>query len=350
LTTRRSSVLRGAALHQANAMATTLERYKPGMAADLFDDPLGALDRHSDVELRLVTESGAGGSCSVAGGYLGSENPPVLVVTESLSRRRRAFTALHEFGHHLQRTDSALGAALLDHRDDELLEEAACHVFASRILLPDALVRDVTPAAGPDALTVDSYFKRSNASRAACCVRAAELLVGGGVVALVRPDGIVDFAASSSTYPPAMGSDQSQTPLLRKALTNPGVTSEHDNTFIAYNTGHSDALYGQAVWVDDYVVMVLKSDNVSWRKFAPPRPGTGSYTSGMDRYPFCEICQDTFMRTTDTCQKCKDPRCPRGHCSCVQARERRCPKCSLTLNRSRFADFPDPTTVCRDCE
>ncbi len=138
--------------------------------------------------------------------------------------------------------------------------------------------------------------------------------------------------------------------LEQRALTNPSVTTEHDNTFIAYNTGHSDALYGQAVWVDDYVVMVLKSDNVSWRKFAPPRPGTGSYTSGMDRYPFCETCQDTFKRTTDTCQKCKDPRCPQGHCSCIQARERRCPKCSLTLNRSRFADFADPTTVCRDCE
>jgi hypothetical protein len=32
---------------------------------------------------------------------------------------------------------------------------------------------------------------------------------------------------------------------------------------------------------------------------------------------------------TDTCGTCGEPRCPSGHCSCTQARERRCDRCFL---------------------
>ncbi|MGN6299655.1 MAG: ImmA/IrrE family metallo-endopeptidase [Angustibacter sp.] len=321
----------------------------PELLASLTADAVAALTVHPDVDLRLVPEADTGAGCTVAGGYRPAQTPPGLLVTESLSHRRRAFTALHEFGHHLQQTNLDLGAALLDHAADQHLEEAACQVFASRVLLPDELIAPLTPARGPDATTVAAYYDHSKASRAACCVRAAELLVGGGAVVLYRPDGIVDANASTGVIPPARGSDQSHTPLIARALSRPGDTVEHDETFIAYSTGTSEPLYGQAAWVKGYLVAVLQRDNASWKSFAPYRASTGTYT-GPSKWLTCDVCLKEYTRNDDVCPTCRTPRCPQRHCACPSsARERRCPSCSLTLARSRFANFDDPSTPCRDC-
>lgn len=330
-------------------MFALLQADNPDLLAELTDDALTGLDRHSEVTLRFVPESNTGVRCTVAGGYRGNETPPALLVTTSLSHRRRAFTALHEFGHHLQRTNLELGEALLEHPADEQLEEAACQIFASRVLLPDALIAPLTPARGPDATTVANYYENSNASRAACCVRAVGLLVGGGAVMLYRGNGTVDMAASTGIFPPAHGSDQSTTPLLARALARPGDTVEHDNTVIAYSTGTSDLLYGQATWVNGCIVAVLKPDNASWKPFAPPRTATGTYT-GPSKWATCDHCLIEFTVTKDVCARCGTPRCPRRHCACPSsASERVCPSCTLTLDKARFADFADPATPCRDC-
>lgn len=330
-------------------MMALLQSKDPALLSELTGDALVGLGRHPEVALQFVAESDTGVGCTVAGGYRGSETPPALLVTTSLSRRRQAFTALHEFGHHLQRTDLELGAVLLEHPADEQLEEAACQVFASRVLLPDALIAPLTPARGPDARTIAEYFENSNASRAACCVRAVELLVGGGAVVLFRGDGTVDMTASTGIFPPAHGSNQSATPLLARALARPGDTVEHDDTVITYSTGTSEMLYGQATWVDGYVVAVLKRDNASWKPFAPPRTATGTYT-GPSKWATCDQCLAEFAVTHDVCARCRTPRCPRRHCACPgSASERACPSCTLTLDKARFPDFKDPTTRCRDC-
>lgn len=331
-------------------MLALLERSDPEPLAALAADPLNALDAYAEVDLRLVPEADTGAGCTVAGGYRPTETPPALLVTASLSRRRRAFTALHEFGHHLQQTDLDLGTVLLEHSTEQHLEEAACQVFASRVLLPDTLINALTPERGPDATTVAAYYDHSNASRAACCVRAAELLVGGGAVVLYRPDGVVDATASTGLIPPRRGSDQSRTPLISRAISRPGETVQHDDTVISYSTGTSSPLYGQATWVDGYLVAVLKTDNASWKAFAPPHTSTGTYT-GPSKWLTCDVCLEEYTRTDDVCRTCGTPRCPRRHCCCASsARERRCPgSCGLTLAKSRFANFDDPTTPCRDC-
>lgn len=331
-------------------MLAVLQGSDPALLAALTADAIAALTAYPEVDLRLVPESDTGAGCTVAGGYRPSPTPPALLVTESLSRRRRAFTALHEFGHHLQQTDLDLGAVLLDHTADQQLEEAACQVFASRVLLPDALVGPLTPQRGPDATTVAAYYNISNASRAACCVRAAELLVGGGAVVLYGSDGVVDANASTGVIPPARGSDQSGTPLVARALSRPGETVQHNETFIAYSTGTSAPLYGQATWVDGYLVAVLQTDNASWKPFAPPRTTPGTYT-GSSKWLTCDVCLEEYTRSSDLCMTCRTPRCPKRHCACPSsARERRCPgACGLTLAKSRFTNFDDPTTPCRDC-
>ncbi len=343
------AALRPAALKQAARMLAVVQDTEPGLLVALTADALDTLDAHAGVTLRLVPETDSGSGCTVAGGYRPNERPPALLVTASLSHRRRAFTALHEFGHHLQRTDLDLGVALLEHDADQQLEEAACQVFASRVLLPDELVHSLTPAGGPDATTIAAFYEHSNASRAACCVRATELLVGGGVVVLYRPDGTVDAASTTGLIPPAKNSNQSATPLIARALSREGQTVEHDETFIAYSTGTSGPLYGHATWVDGYIAAVIKPDNVSWKKFAPTRTTSGTYT-GPSKWLTCDVCLQEYTRTADVCRTCSTPRCPRRHCACPgSARERRCPGCGLTLDKARFADFADPSTPCRDC-
>ena len=343
--------LRARAREQVLAMLRVLDGRHPGLLARLRDNAVPVLDGLADVAVRLVPESDLSRGCSVAGAYKYQETPPAIVITRSASRRRQAFTGLHEFGHHLQKTDRRLGITVLDHPEGAVLEEVSCELFASRVLLPDELVDDVVPTRGPTAISVVTLYERSNASRAACCVRVSERLVGGGVVAVYRSDGTVAAASSSTLYPPARGSDQSRTPLIARALARPGEIVEHDRTMIAYSPGESVLLYGQAAWIGGFIVAVLQQDHAGWKPFAPPRTERPVFTGTRTRWPFCETCQDTFTRDDDECTLCGAARCLQGHCDCTsKAVERLCPSCFSMLARPRFRDFADKTSPCKDCE
>ncbi len=172
---------------------------------------------------------------------------------------------------------------------------------------------------------------------------------------LLRPDGTVDFAVSRGLVPPARGSDQSSTAIVKAAIGAPDATVERDRTRIRYSTGGlSDELYGQAAWADGYIVAVLAESSPGWRVFAPPRPGTGQYArpSGPPAWGYgaCSTCQDTFPMSESTghCGTCGEPRCDKGHCGCTAARERLCPGCSLYLNRSQFDRDAEQCRSCAD--
>jgi hypothetical protein len=271
-----------------------------------------------------------------------------LLVGASRSYRRRGFTGLHELGHHLQQTDPALGQKLFTRQDSEAFEEAACDAFAGRVLLPDDQIAGRIDRRGPTAPGVVELFHSSQASREACCVRAAEHLTGSGAVVLLDVGGTVIFAAPRGIFPPARGSDQSRTPLIEAAL-RATATVERDETFIEYRTGNaSDMLYGQAAWCDDdYLIAVLASDNVPWRPFAPPRPNTSR--SRIGQWWTCEICEELFKQTESPCELCGDPRCGNGHCGCTVARvakDRECDTCHFVLAMVRF---DQGSSTCRDC-
>jgi len=333
-------------------MLAVLDRDQPRLGERLLDDPNAAMSGLDGVEIVMVDENGDGG-CSVAGGYRHDLVPPRIVVTRSASRPRRLFTALHEYGHHLQQNDPELGGHLIDAPHGEELEEAACDVFASRILLPDGLVDEHIPARGPTAESVLALYGTGRASRAACCVRAVERLGGAGAVVLLSPEGKVDFAVSRGLYPPARGSDQSSSAVVAAVMGAPEATVERERTRIRYSTGGlSDELYGQATWVDGYIVAVLAESSPGWLQFAPPRPGTAQYARPAAPpawgYGTCSTCQDTFpmSESAGQCSTCGDPRCGKGHCGCTAARERLCPGCSLYLNRSQFEPGAEQ---CRSC-
>lgn len=335
---------------QAEAMIAAVDRLHPGALAALRERPLDELGKWPDVVVELVPEQNDSGRCSVAGSYRDNTKPPTLVVGASRSHRRRGFTGLHELGHHLQQTDPELGQRLFDYQDSEVFEESACDAFAARVLLPDERVRSVIDTRGPTAPAVVELFRDSQASREACCVRAAEYLTGGGVVALFDAAGTVIFAAPRGMLPPARGSDQSATPLIAAAL-RASATVERDHTVVRFRDGStSDTLYGQAAWFDqDYLVSVLVSDNAAWRSFAPPRPNTAR--SRFVSWWTCETetCDETFPITELACTRCGTPRCPNGHCGCTAARmqkDRQCDTCFLKWPLSRF-DGNSPT--CRTC-
>ncbi|MET7423618.1 ImmA/IrrE family metallo-endopeptidase [Dactylosporangium sp. NPDC005555] len=299
------------------------------------------------MQVKLTAEVQTSGLCSVAGGYKPATMPPSLWVANASSPGRRQFTVLHELGHHLQNTDPGLGTGLLN-ADEDGFEDAACDLFAARVLLPDDLVAacfgDRTPTPGD----IVALYRRSTASRAACVVRAVEHLRSFGAVVLYDTDGIVSFAAGrGSVYPPARGSDQSQTPLVAAALQHldrpDGVPITVSDTVIAYRTGHtSGRLYGQAAWCDGFLVAVLVEDHAPWQSFSPTRP---PITMSQPRWAGCELCQDSF-EVTGACATCREPRCPSGHCACTMRRQRRCERCTMTYDKAMFVGTG---TVCREC-
>jgi IrrE N-terminal-like domain len=333
---------------QARAMLVVLEYERPGASALLRRQPLEELQAWNTIQVRLVGESPGWDRCSVAGSYRPDPPPPTLLVGRSVSHRRRGFTALHELGHHLQQTDPSLGERTFEFDDPEIFQEEACDAFAAQVLLPDDDLQDRIDPRGPTAQDVVDLFDRSAASREACCVWAARHLTGSGAVVLLDARGHVLFAAPRSFIPPARGSDQADTPLIKAAVrTHRTVT--RDETFVVYRGGGTSAhCYGQAAWCgQDYLIAVLATDNVPWRSFALPRPYTARTRYGS--WWTCETCEDEFEITDPMCDLCGDPRCPNGHCGCTATRaekDRVCDRCFLKLAPSRF---DGTSSTCRDC-
>ena len=155
---------------QVAAMLALLEQTRPGVVEQLRVDALTELGSWPDVRVDLVPEVSGAGGCSVTGSYHDEMHPPVLCVAQSASVRRRQFTVLHEFGHHLQNTDIGLAEQLLQRNDR--FEEDVCDLFAARVLLPDSLVAGCFDERTPTAGDVVRLYQASSASRAACVVRA----------------------------------------------------------------------------------------------------------------------------------------------------------------------------------
>lgn len=282
-----------------------------------------ALADRSDIAIATVPEFvpvDAQLDCSVSGGY--RESPPTLLVTRSMSTRRQHFTLLHELGHHLQRTDLALGEAVLAHREPEQFEEAACDAFAARILLPDEMIASVLGSEGPTARSARELFDLSNASRAAISVRLAGLLKPAAVVAVIDESGVVTFAAArGGLFPPRRSSNQSENPLVRSMIErrDEDTVVIRNDAHIGYSSGGTSIqLYGQAAWAGDRMIAIMVEEAAPWLTYSPPRDGTAKFGkpqfSKLDevRAPVDKRCDDCtlvkhpsqFEPNSDTCKEC----------------------------------------------
>lgn len=328
---------------QAQAIARHLEEADPGILSRLCENPLNELATWPGLQVRRVADADAGDGCSVAGSYRSDTAPPTLCVAWSVSSGRRQFTILHELAHHVQRNNAELAAVLMMSLDPDGLEEAACNLFAAQTLLPDAVVDRHIGASGPSAAEVAGLYGGSRASRAACCVRAAERLRGPGAAALLDYEGVVSFAYPVGGFiPPARRSDQSGTPLVSAALRSAGRARAE--TFVVYRTGGtSDTVYGDCADVGGWLIAVLAAERAPWLTFSPPQPGTGSVRSS---WWTCETCGDTFL-ASERCPACGQPKCPQaGHCACTTDREMACTRCHMAKHKSQFEAGG---TVCREC-
>lgn len=328
-------------------MLGELEAVWPGAATILAAGALRAVRGWDQVAVQLVPESAADSGCSVAGAYLGTMIPPVIAVASAASARRQDFTALHELGHHLQRTRDALTDELLAQPDDGFgLEDAACDAFAAAILLPETVVQRHIGVRGPSADDVVGLWRDAGASRAAVCVRASERLPAPGHVVLLDTDGLVVFCASHGLPPLTRGSDQSSCTLIRDAL-HRGSGRATGRARLAYRNGvRGDELYGQIAPLDGFLVAVFVLDSAPWKLFAPPPAQQGPRAA----WRICESpgCNYEFWSFQKPCEECGQPECPEcGRCACApKVSERLCPRCFLVQPASMFADTEGP---CRDC-
>ena len=315
-----------------------------GAARDaLAADPEGAVRDVFGIAV-TVSDRALESDCGIDGLYFAP--PPRIEVAASASRRREHFTVCHEFGHHLQHEDDelmglfeSLGPA------GEAVEEDVADTVAAELLMPSDRVRDVIGAAGPRARDVAGLFTQTQASREACCVRAAQTLRAPGYVVLADVDGTVRFAALSRTvYRVGRGTAQHDGHLLARA----GRTGSARGTErLAYASGTlSDWMHGDAVADGGYVFGVFTTG-------APPWGGLSVLPSDGPRGAdvSCVRCDNDFEAFGRPCASCGDHRCPEcGGCSCddapATAPDRLCGACFLTKPRAQFAG---DGSVCTDC-
>lgn len=318
---------------QAQAMQLKLDSVLPGRRQDLRLNPVEVLRAWPDVVYREVPAADTGDRCSVAGAYYGTEDPPLLTVAEATSPGRRAFTALHELGHHLQQSDFDLDDTVhTQGRNAAEFEDAACDAFAADVLLPEELVTHHMSDGTPTADDIVALRRASSASRAAVCVRAAQRLAVPGHIVLLNGAGIVQFAAVHLMPRLARGSDQSPTQVVGQALSTTGGRAR-GRIRLRYRDGiEGDELYAQAAPMDGLLVVVAVTDHAPWESgFTLPIAQTGPRASS--RICVHAECGDEFQSFDPPCTRCGTPTCPAcGRCACAPAvKEKPCPGCFQVL-------------------
>jgi Zn-dependent peptidase ImmA (M78 family) len=337
--TNRGRGTRRGLVDHLQAVLTALDQALPGQRAQLARSPISVIQDWDQVDYRVVPEAQTDAGCAVAGAYYATHEPPIIAVADSTSPGRRAFTALHELGHHLQQSSITLADTVEAQGDAAAqFEDAACDAFAAAILLPDAVVGEHLPTTGITARDVAALKRHSSASRAAVCVRSAQRLHAPGHVALLDDDGIVQFAAAHDLPRIPRDSDQSEIPVVREALRSSTHVAQGQTRFLYRDRIAGAELYAQAADIEGYIVVVAVAHHPAWAQgWRPPlvqdKPEPGSWICPRD------ACGEEFETFNRSCPKCGVPYCPRcGHCGCeARVQERMCPGC-FTVYSELFFD------------
>jgi hypothetical protein len=311
------------------------------LRAAAYDDlrtwaDLDVVERPASDTARTIAE----GSCDVAGAYLSVAGRPTILVSVATVARMN-FTALHELGHHLQRTDDDLFVRLLESPHTVELEEAACDHFAARVLLPEQLVEEHL-GGGVTAQSVAALWRASSASRSAVCIAASRRLLAPGHVLLLEPDGHTVIDANRELPRVRRASDQSRHPVIARALQTGGRTTEGSGSLTYRDSIRGADLFTQAGDIDGYLVVVAVLDSAPWRRLSIPSADPGPQARWRD----CEHCGETFRSFARPCPRCGVVACVEcARCNCT-VQERTCDRCFLVLPVSAFAG---DSTACLDC-
>lgn len=323
---------------QSRRMVEIFVESQPEIFEIITSDFREGIAQWPGLELTILDEQGDGeGGCSVAGAYLWQQVPKIIGVAKASPARMR-FTGLHELGHHIQRSNDELLEILLDRPDQgRTLEEAACDLFAARLLLPqqdiDAILGDSTPTA----LAVLQLWRGHSASRAAAAVAAVQKLSTDGHILILNGAGAVEFAASRGLPRIGRRSDQSQTEIGRNLL-----ASQRDQLQGKTRFAYQILLQGEQLWYQavhdgiDYWFVVAATASVPWEPIALPLL-TEKAVQGY--WWTCEMCGHVWESYAAKHQPCGTPVCPacdRCNCRTTALKVRMCEECFLEKSVNEF--------------
>jgi hypothetical protein len=336
---------------QGQQMILELQRRSPGAVEALRGDPISWLQAWDELEIRLLAPQPSipddSPRCQVEGGYRFASPLPRIGIGHS-SPARMNFTALHELGHHLQRTTASL-LENLGNRDDvgEALEEVACDYFAAEILIPRENVAAILGTQTPAATDVARLWQTlPHVSRQAVVVRAAQNLQADGHILLVDDDARIEICGSRGAFRVPRGCDQSATAIwsaLRRSRTDTATA----RTQFAYTNGlqAGETMYAQAAPMGQgHTVIVASVERVPWQ--------LSVYQAEIVQYGTWWTCERTAcgesFRATTRCTTCGTPKCPScNHCECRVVQEFTCVKCFLVKT---IAEQSTKIGVCTECE
>jgi hypothetical protein len=323
-------------------MLDTVHSKDPHVLDRLRLDAIGEMQRWKSISItRLSTAPDS--TCNIAGIYVAEANPPQIGILDSVSRRRASFTALHEFGHHLQTSDELVNQLGSQPDRGRALEEMTSDLFAARVLIPDNLINQHLGSGTPTAQQVVGMYEDGTASRAAVCVAAVQRLRSPGHVILLDTDGIVDFSASHIEFPLRRGVAQTDAAVM-KAFANRSFQIASARSRFAYRNGaKGPELYAQAAEMHGYTVIVAVSDGAPWERMSL----SSREEVVVGGWHTCPQCGHDF-RSWDRCESCLVPKCPEcGRCNCPSLlRERECTNCHLVKGTHLF---PKDGELCEDC-
>lgn len=293
--------------------------------------------------IRLRPEPEITGDCSVAGSF-NPGPPPTINVVEAASIGRQYFTALHEYGHRLIDADTDIHDVLFDEPDGGVrLTEDICDAVAAELLLPDEFVDRYIGPRGPTARAVLQLMENSEASREACCVRAAQRLPGPGHVMVAR-HGVALFTASRGTpFRVARNSPQGDDHITALAAHRTG--SVRAEAPVRYASGAiSDRFFAEAhLGKGGFVVAVFVDGPAPW--LHGPTLYAGDRSEAIEAY--CPHCDEDFTTTAAPCPGCRDYRhryrpdgsegCGRCSCEPKAADGRLCPGCFTHRTEGEFS-------------
>lgn len=324
--------IRSNAVLAARYFAAALEHQDPGVLDRLRNDAEVAVEARTDVELVLVDDNDRAviaSGCSTAGLYYANAKPPQLIIAMSASHGRNGFTILHELAHHLQRTDPAWlipVLATLPSAAAQRLEHQVCDEFASEILLPTDMIKNLLGDQSPTAGVLrDLRASHPTASRAAFLVRASQNLpIGSALILLDRAGEVVfNHARGDDLAPPPRGTVLNQ-PLIQRAR-EAGAAESSGSIDFTYATGKTRADLTATAATDNwgYTYIVAQQDHAYGQQ-------AQWSTNTLD----CS-CGAEYVRAdaTGNCPHCQQPLCPEcTTCTCRDSQVTLCSRCSMTLS------------------
>lgn len=319
-----------------------------GARAQLAADPADGVGTFG-LRIHALDLGAAHDECTCDGAYFPGLRAICYVPTPS--SRRENFTILHEFGHHLARSDDDLLSELADFDNEGgvALEERICDAVAGQLLIPDTTVDRVVAGRKPRAQDVLALYEASAASLEACAVRLASRMRCEGYMALLDRDrSEVRFASASPETEHAWGR-HSPVPIGHAAWLATPVTGYLGEGDVVWRSGNRRRLWLDAVDHGRIVVAV----------FASTRYWTAPGLSLLDDVPVTRASQTVMSGTcrhcggpaygTRACPDCGDPPCKRcGRCGCGAPLPptRTCSQCHLVKGK---AQFRPGTSICKEC-